>query len=966
MAHRRSITVLATVVLFALCASHLFAGINPVINNAVSRRSHSGALFDIPLPLVGSSGIECRKTNGTAAIVLFFDQPINGGTAVATPGTGGAGAVSGTPNISGSVMTVNLSGVTDLQELILTLSNVTTAGGGNLPSATVKVRFLEGDTNGNAVISAADTGQVKTQVGQPVTGFNFRCDINQNGSITAADNNLAKAKVGHSLTGGSATNSPPTISNIADQATNTGTATIAIAVGDPDMDANSVAIKATSDNPTLLPASTSYGFSGSGATRALTITSALNQTGAANVTVTVGDGLLTTSDTFLLTVSATPKLFVATLYPTTGVQTQGWGAASLKLDGDESAATVNVDSSTLNAAISTIEVRNGAASLVDLKPMTPQPDGSYRWVFPSQSAASIASAIKNNQTSCVITTAANLAGEIQGPLNFATGSQTFTPPAPLAQVTAGPNNPQEAARFLRQATFGPYTESIADLQKVGYQTWLDAQFDPSVNPPTLIWPVIYERCTGSSNAADALVPDRVVEAWWRNAITAPDQLRQRVASAYSEIFVVSAVDDNINGQPAGLASYHDMLINEAFGNFRTLLKDVTLHPVMGQYLNMRGNVKPSSPSYQAPNENYAREIMQLFSVGLNLLNPDGTLILDVRGNPIPTYDQSSIQGFAHVFTGWNTNSTPNIIPTLTSTGVVNVSDYYTKPMVVTASNHSTNSKLLLSGIVIPATSSQTATTANAELDKALDNIFNHPNVGPFIARNLIQRLVCSNPSPAYVYRVAQAFANDGANVRGNMQAVIKAVLLDPEARDTSWTTNPGYGHLREPMLRVANLVRAFHPTSASGYHKISRTDTELQQSPYRAPTVFNFFEPGYAPPGVITDNGMVAPEFQITSETTVITAINFIYSGIYTTTGWKGADVKCNFATEQTIAAKPTTGSSDLLDELNLLLMSGQMPPEMKNRIVTYINTLSASDYPARVKAAIYLVATSPQCAAER
>jgi uncharacterized protein (DUF1800 family) len=966
MAHRRLITVLATVSLFALAAPALFAGVNPVLNNAVSRRAHGGALYDIPLPLTGSSGIECRKANGTDTIVLFFDQPINGGTAVATPGAASTGSVSGSPAISGSVMTVNLTGLSDVQELTLTLSNVTTTGGGNLPSASVKIRFIEGDTNGNGLVSAGDTGQIKSQVGQPVSGFNFRTDINQNGSITAADVNIAKAKVGKTVPGNSAMNFPPTVSNIADQVTNTGTVTVSIAVGDPDMDANSVAIKASSDNLTLLPQSTSYAFSGSGATRALTITSALNQVGTATVTVTVGDGLLTTSDTFLLTVNATPTLYIASLYPTTGVQTQGWGSASLKLDGDETAATVNVDSSNLNSTTSTIEVRNGAASLVNLKTLTSQPDGSYRWVFPAQSAASTASAIRNNQTSLVITTATNAGGEIQGPLNFATGSQTFVPPAAVAQVTTGPNNPQEAARFLRQATFGPYTEAIADLQKVGYQTWLDAQFDPNQTPPTLIWPVIYERCTNSSAAADALVTDRVVEAWWRNSIVAPDQLRQRVATAYSEIFVISAVDDNLSERTPGIAAYHDLLINSAFGNFRTLLKNITLTPAMGQYLNMRGNLKPSSPSFQAPNENYAREIMQLFSVGLNLLNPDGTLILDVQGNPIPTYDQSSIQGFAHVFTGWNTDSTPIVIPTLTTTGVVNVSDFYTKPMVVNAANHSTNSKLLLSGTVLPATSTQTTTTANAELDKALDNIFNHANVGPFMARELIQRLVCSNPSPAYIYRVAQAFNNDGAGVRGNMKAVIKAILLDPEARDSTWINNPGYGHLREPLLRCTNLVRAFHPTSVTGYHKISRTDTELQQSPYRAPTVFNFFEPAYAPPGILTDNGIVGPEFQITSETTVITAINFIYNGIYTAAGWKGSDVRNNFATEQAIAAKPTTGSSDLLDHLNLLLMSGQMPQPMKDRIVTYINTVSAGDYSARVKAAIYLVATSPQCAAER
>ena len=257
---------------------------------------------------------------------------------------------------------------------------------------------------------------------------------------------------------------------------------------------------------------------------------------------------------------------------------------------------------------------------------------------------------------------------------------------------------------------------------------------------------------------------------------------------------MSQVDDNVDNAIPGLLTYYDMLADDAFGNFRTLLGDVTLHPIMGFYLNMMGSVKPSAPNkFASPNENYAREIMQLFTIGLYMLQPDGTLMLDVNGQPIPTYDQTTITNFAQVFTGWDRNNTPVNIPLLVSNGATPPGDavqifpsYYQKPMVLTPSQHSTVQKNLLvypgSNSVIAANANQTAASATAELNFALDNIFNHPNVGPFVCRQLIQRLVGSNPSPAYVYRVAQVFANNGSGVRGDMKAVITAILTDYEAR----------------------------------------------------------------------------------------------------------------------------------------------------------------------------------------
>jgi uncharacterized protein (DUF1800 family) len=865
-------------------------------------------------------------------------------------------------------MTIQLTGLVDAQSILLSLSNITSAAGGTLASAVIPIRFCEGDSNGSGDVKAGDIALVKSQVGQPVSMFNFREDLNMNASITASDVNVVKAKSGSTIAGGAMANTPPTIGTIVDQTTNSGTVTVAFTVGDAELAAGSLGVRATSDNPTLLPAGTSYAFGGSGSTRTLTITSAQNQVGTANVTVSVSDGNAVASTNFVLTVNATPKLFIARLYPASGVTTQGWGTSALTLDGDESAANVQVDYSSLTANAGAIKVKGPSGVLVnDLTTLPQNSDGSYRWVFPTDgSAPAIASAIKNNTVTLAVVASLNINGEIVGTFKQQIGSETFTPPAALAPVSSGPTSQNDAARFLRQATFGPSMDDINNLMSIGYVQWLNQQFDPSQNPPSLTYPVVYQRCTTSSAGADQLGSERVLETWWKNAIIAPDQLRQRVASAYLEIFVVSAEDGTIDNQAPGLATYYDMLVNDAFVNFRTLMKDVTLHPIMGQYLNMRGNLKPTSPNYTAPNENYAREVMQLFSIGLIALHPDGTIKLDTKGLPIPTYDQNVIQGFAHVFTGWNTDPTPVVIPQLTSTGVVNFNSFYNKPMVVTASNHSTYSKLLLNGQVIPQWSgTMTATQANLELDTALDNIFNHPNVGPFICRELIQRLVCSDPSPAYVYRAAQVFNNDGTGVRGNMKAVIQAILLDQEARSTSLLNTQGYGHLSEPIIRMANVIRAFHPTTISGYWKVNSTEADGAQAPFHAPTVFNFFEPAFTPPGILQDAGLYAPEFEITYEATAIGMSNQMYQGVYNS--WKGNDVKSDLTNEANLLQNnPSTGVGLLMDELNLLLMSGQMTPAMRDRITTYVNTMSSTDYLGRARAALHLVVTSPHYAVTR
>jgi hypothetical protein len=421
---------------------------------------------------------------------------------------------------------------------------------------------------------------------------------------------------------------------------------------------------------------------------------------------------------------------------------------------------------------------------------------------------------------------------------------------------------------------------------------------------------------------------------------------------------------------------------------------------------MRGNRKKANPTAAVPNppdpnENYAREILQLFSIGLNNMHPDGTLKLDPQGLPIPTYDQSTIQNFARVFTGWDFASPADYFSYYDSTGVHHTipndptspqtSTRYIKPMAVSSGNHDFNSKVLLNGAVVPAKSASAA-NANDDLDNAHDNVFFHPNVGPFIARRLIQRLVTSNPSPGYIYRVATVFNNNGSGTRGDMKAVIKAILMDYEARSSTMLGNQGFGKVKEPLLRISQIIRAFHPysvTATKPLWKLPGTTTDLGQTVYNATTVFNFFEPDY-----VTVTSLISPttgkpytlpintpEMQIITENTTIYLINMIRRGIldnpnnggtggsgFSTSTGGGTDVRLNFATEQ--ALTPTNNVDALLDHLNRLLMAGQMPNianGMRDKIKTYVTTTpDINNADERVRVTTYLIAASPQAGIQK
>jgi uncharacterized protein (DUF1800 family) len=523
-----------------------------------------------------------------------------------------------------------------------------------------------------------------------------------------------------------------------------------------------------------------------------------------------------------------------------------------------------------------------------------------------------------------------------------------TTPVPTPDPFTGPASSADTVRFLEQATFGPTSAEVTRVQGIGFRAYLNEQFSAPMStiPSGTLMPTDQAQgCpTGSATTCgrDTYTMYPLQIAFYQNAHSGQDQLRQRVAWALSQILVVSGNELN---QPSWMAPYLQVLQRNAFGNFRTLLQEVTLNPAMGLYLDMLNNTKT------APNENYAREILQLFSVGLDKLNVDGTPQLDAQGNRIPTYDQTTITNFARVFTGWRLAAAKTTVINGVTFNVLNYQD----PMIVTSeSNHDTASKTLLNGAVLPAGQNSTQ-----DLNAALDNIFNHPNVGPFIGRRLIQHLVTSNPSGAYVERVARVFNNNCAGLypdspcsgaRGDLKAVVQAILLDPEARG-DLKTDPSYGHLREPVQLITNILRM---TNASSDGYLIPNSQTLDQDVYKSPTVFNYYPADYVVPGT-TLNG---PAFGILSTTTAFRRANFVNTIIYTGIAPSSnapTGTQVNLTAFQALAGNP----ANLVNELDRLMMHGTMSQNMKNSIVTAIST--TSDTLARTRMAVYLVASSSQ-----
>lgn len=563
-------------------------------------------------------------------------------------------------------------------------------------------------------------------------------------------------------------------------------------------------------------------------------------------------------------------------------------------------------------------------------------------------------------------------GSADGMGSNAAGGATASP----AGVTyAAAQSDREAARFLLQAQFSASPAEIAAVRSSTYADWLEVQFNTPMGSGGWEW--LNQRGYADVNKDTGFYDNSYPGDYmiWQQLMQSPDGLRKRVALALSEICVVSLSGLDFSWRSHAIAWYWDQLVFQAFGNYRNLLQDVTLNAAMGFYLNTRGNQKENPATGRQPDENFAREIMQLMSIGLVLLNPDGTPQRDGAGKPIDSYNQSDVTNLARVFTGYDYDQSQNTPITVPGTTRTVPNTVFTRlPMALNESRHSTLAATFL-GTTIPA-----GTPGAVALRMALDTLFNHPNVGPFIGKQLIQRLVTSNPSPGYVARVSAAFANNGAGVRGDMRAVIRAILLDDEARSPAGLTQPGFGKLREPMLRFVQWGRTFGLKSAFGSWKIgnlSDPGSRLGQSPLRSPSVFNFFRPGYVPPSTaLAATGAVAPEFQLVNESSVGGYLNFmqgaIRNGIWVngpevphnaSTPNNGFDIKAAYTEELALVAD----ADALVARINLLMCAGQLSAGTVKLIADALkttNVTAASTDNAkrdRVAAAVFLVMASAE-----
>lgn len=533
-------------------------------------------------------------------------------------------------------------------------------------------------------------------------------------------------------------------------------------------------------------------------------------------------------------------------------------------------------------------------------------------------------------------------------------------------------NPKSAARFLIQAAFGPdqdatndvdlIPENVEEVMAIGFDAWISNQF---TRPIGFIQPFTDYALSSISN----FYIDAKSAAWWNRAMGVtnlvpngaaqlPDPLRQRLAFALSQIVVVSDRPEVLAVEPSAVANYYDMIVTNAFESYRDILFDTTMHPVMGFYLSALMNQKADPTNNIFPDENYAREIMQLFSIGLWQLNQDGTRKL-TNGAPIPTYANSNITEFARVFTGLSYGPATNA-------SFENAIHLWHVPMKPWDAYHDCDPKSLLNGISLPARTPSGGTATMLDINAAIDCLFNHTNVAPFVGRQLIQRFVTSNPSTGYLARVSEAFNNNGSGVRGDLKAVIRAVLMDPEARDPAKLSDPMFGKQREPFLRVVNFARAFNASAQAGFYQLDQFYMDHYEEPMKAPSVFNFFKPEYLPPGPLANAGLFGPEFQIVNAGSAISAPNYYYNAIMYEDlhRWGSGDatraVRPNFAPELALVNDPDA----LVRRLDLVLTGGTLSPrefaivrDAVARIPTYVWEWENE----RVALAVYLVVTSTE-----
>jgi uncharacterized protein (DUF1800 family) len=557
-----------------------------------------------------------------------------------------------------------------------------------------------------------------------------------------------------------------------------------------------------------------------------------------------------------------------------------------------------------------------------------------------------------------------------------------------------PQSREDAWRFLNQASFGPSEADISHLSEIGYSAWIDEQL--AMNP-AMSYRAYFEardKELSAGGGAGHAGATHVLEAFYTRALTDKAQLKNRVALALSEIFVVSFVDKAINEGPALMVGYLDLLDNGVSGNYRSLLGAISTSPAMGQYLSFRSNNKEDTTLGRTPDENYAREVMQLFSIGLYQLNGDGSLKLDGAGKPIETYSLDDVKGLAKVFTGWGNYHGSSV----SSAGEYNCFFQFPvcadpegqyRPMVPFATFHSTSEKRFL-GTSIGA---QNSPDAAGDMQKALDVLANHPNTAPNFSRQLIQRLVTSNPSPAYVQRVADRFVQ----TQGQIGEVVKAILLDPDARSADTMMAPDQGKLREPILRLTTLLRAFKfkaygldpgtVTSVVPHVDVGVTSDagkSLGQTPFYAPSVFNFFRPGYVVPlGATAQMGLVAPEFQLVSETSVTGYVNTIKALV---TSGIGPDISVNNVVVPSVQLDVSGelamayDAATLIDHIANRLQGGYISAQLSQVIKSVLDTMPVPAANAdqsngeqinaaldqRVRATIMLMAVSPEFLIQR
>jgi uncharacterized protein (DUF1800 family) len=515
----------------------------------------------------------------------------------------------------------------------------------------------------------------------------------------------------------------------------------------------------------------------------------------------------------------------------------------------------------------------------------------------------------------------------------------------------------DATRFLEQSSFGPTSATVAEVQKLGIAGYLTQQF---ATPATGYKGYVYYPSSPKEGCPAPIAPNcyrdnytllPIQMQFFRNALTGSDQLRQRVAFALSQIIVVSG---QTVSQPYGMAAYQNLLLNDAFGNFSKLLTDVTLSPVMGTYLNMVNNDWDPRSGENDPNENYAREILQLFSIGLYELNIDGSPKF-AGGQSIPTYAQAQVDSFANVFTGWTYPALAGA--TAKWTDPVN----YSGAMPGFPSHHDNGGQeVLLNGYTLPANGNQAK-----DLSEAIANIFNHPNVGPFIGKQLIQMLVTSNPSPAYVKAVAEAFNDNGKGVRGDLSAVITAILTNSEARSAGVAAGATYGKLREPALMLTSFLRGVGGATQSDGFFLTEESSNMSETIFDSPTVFNFYQPSYPLP----DSDLVGPPFGIYDAATAFErydcAVKLISGPVApnkTIDFIKPTGTSLDFSAWTKAAASPAT----LIADINERFFHGAMSTHLDRALTGLMSQIPATDPLGRARAALYVAVTSPEFQVEQ